>query len=48
MASFEQLHDWTLTPREAIELQKRLRERVRIEPLRRRVETVAGDRKSVV
>ena len=42
MASFEQLHEWSLTPREAVELQKRLRERVRIEPLKRKVETVAG------
>lgn len=42
MAHFEQIHDWSLTPREAVELQKRLRERVRIEPLRKKVETVAG------
>ena len=43
MAYYEQLHDWTLTPREAIELQKSLRERVRVEPLgSRRIETVAG------
>jgi len=32
MAHFEQLHEWSLTPREAVELQKRLRERVRVEP----------------
>ncbi len=42
MASYEQLHDWQLTPREAIELQKELRERVRIAPLARKIETVAG------
>ena len=42
MASYEQLHDWNLTPREAVELQKSLRERVRIMPLTRRVETIAG------
>src|SRR3954471_23265946 len=42
MAHFEQLHEWDLTPREAVELQKRLRERVRITPLKKRVETVAG------
>ena len=42
MASFEQLHEWGLTPREAVELQKRLRERVRVEPLKTKVETVAG------
>jgi deoxyribonuclease V len=42
MARYEQLHDWTVTPREAIELQKRLRERVTLRPLDRRIETVAG------
>jgi deoxyribonuclease V len=42
MAEYEQLHEWSLTPREAIELQKRLRERVRVEPLRKKIETVAG------
>jgi deoxyribonuclease V len=42
MAQFEQLHEWNLTPREAVELQKRLRERVRVEPLKKKVETVAG------
>lgn len=43
MAKYEKLHDWNLTPREAVELQKRLREQVRIAPLgRRRIETVAG------
>src|SRR5918911_1701725 len=42
MASYEQLHDWKLTPREAVELQKQLRARVRLAPLTRRIETVAG------
>src|ERR687893_2695015 len=42
MAKFEQLHEWGLTPREAVELQKRLRERVRITPLGKKIETVAG------
>lgn len=42
MAKYEQLHDWNLTPREAVELQKKLRERVRLEPLRKRIETIAG------
>ena len=42
MASFEQLHEWSLTPREAVELQKRLRALVRITPLTKKVETVAG------
>lgn len=42
MANFKQIHDWTLTPREAVALQKSLRERVRIEPLAGEVRTVAG------
>jgi deoxyribonuclease V len=43
MAHYEQLHDWTMTPREAVELQKRLRERVRVRPhAGKRIETVAG------
>lgn len=42
MASYEQLHEWTATPREAVELQKSLRERVRLLPLSKPVETIAG------
>lgn len=42
MAQFKQLHDWNLQPREAVELQKRLREQVRIAPLARPVKTIAG------
>jgi deoxyribonuclease V len=42
MARYEQLHDWAMTPREAVELQKSLRERVRVEPLKKRIETIAG------
>lgn len=42
MAHYEQLHDWNLSPREAVELQKSLRERVRLVPLGREIETVAG------
>lgn len=42
MAHYEQLHDWDLTPTQAIALQQELRERVRIEPLSRPVETIAG------
>lgn len=42
MASYKKLHDWDLEPREAVELQKRLREQVRIKPLRRKIRTVAG------
>jgi deoxyribonuclease V len=36
------LHSWDLTPREAIEVQQRLRSMVRIEPLAREVHTIAG------
>src|ERR687889_148992 len=42
MAKYEQLHDWALTPREAVELQKQLRARVRVVPLKKKIETVAG------
>src|ERR1044072_4400672 len=42
MAKYEQLHEWSLAPREAVELQKRLRERVRVVPLKKKVETIAG------
>jgi deoxyribonuclease V len=42
MARYRQLHDWTVTPREAVELQKSLREQVRLRPLAKRIETIAG------
>ena len=42
MAGYLKLHDWNLTPKEAVELQKRLREHVRIEPLVREIKLVAG------
>jgi len=42
MARYEKLHEWDLTPREAVELQKRMRGSVRVEPLGRKVETIAG------
>ena len=42
MAGFTKLHEWDLAPRDAVELQKRLRERVRLEPLAGEVRTVAG------
>jgi deoxyribonuclease V len=42
MAQYEQLHDWTMTPREAVELQRSLRERVRLQPLRKQIKTIAG------
>jgi deoxyribonuclease V len=39
---YEKLHEWDLTPTEAVELQKRLRSEVRVEPLKREPQTVAG------
>ena len=36
------IHRWALTPRQAIRLQQRLRERVRIEPLAGPIRRVAG------
>jgi deoxyribonuclease V len=42
MARYTPLHDWDVTPREAVELQKSLRERVRLTPLTRPIETIAG------
>jgi deoxyribonuclease V len=42
MAQYTQLHDWTMTPREAVELQKSLRERVRLRPLTKKIKTIAG------
>ena len=42
MASYEQLHDWPQTEGEAVALQKRLRESVRVEPLKKKIETIAG------
>jgi deoxyribonuclease V len=43
MAHYEQLHDWAIRPREAVELQKQLRERVLVRPhAGKRIETIAG------
>ncbi len=42
MAKYKQIHDWKMTPREAVELQKSLREHVRLAPLERPIETIAG------
>lgn len=42
MARFTQLHDWSMTPRDAIDLQKQLRDRVKLAPLDRTIETIAG------
>jgi deoxyribonuclease V len=39
---YKKLHDWNLTPTKAVELQKELRDQVRIEPLKREVNLVAG------
>src|SRR5262249_60709140 len=36
------LHSWDLTPGEAIEVQQRLRNLVRLRPLARPVDTIAG------
>jgi deoxyribonuclease V len=40
--AIQPLHSWDLTPREAIALQQELRLRVRLEPLRREIKTIAG------
>lgn len=42
MAHYQSLHDWNLTPQEAIALQSRLRQQVQITPLTRPIETIAG------
>ena len=42
MAHYRKLHDWSMTPREAIELQKSLRDRVIIAPPDRPIRTIAG------
>ncbi len=39
---YKKLHDWNLTPTEAVELQKELRGKIHIEPLKREVNLVAG------
>jgi deoxyribonuclease V len=42
MATFKAINEWNLTPSEAVDLQKQLRDRVKLEPLRKEVRTVAG------
>lgn len=42
MARYEKLHDWKLSPREAVELQNELRAGVRIMPSKTEIKTVAG------
>lgn len=42
MPTFTQLHDWNLSPREAVALQNELRNRVLVTPPKRPIETIAG------
>jgi deoxyribonuclease V len=42
LVHYDRLHDWNLTPTEAVALQKSLRDRVRIEPLPETATLVAG------
>ena len=43
MATYQRLHEWKMTPREAVELQKSMRAQVRVVPhAGRKIETVAG------
>jgi deoxyribonuclease V len=42
MAHFERLHDWDVAPAEAVALQQRLREQVRLQPAPQPVRTIAG------
>ncbi|RRB01104.1 deoxyribonuclease V [Larkinella rosea] len=42
MATYQQLHDWIVTPTEAVALQQQLRHEIRIQPLTKPAETIAG------
>lgn len=42
MASYTQLHDWKVSPTEAVQIQKQLRDQVRLKPLKKPVHTIAG------
>ena len=42
MANFQPLHDWNLSPTEAVALQQQLRSQIRIEPLTKTPQTIAG------
>jgi deoxyribonuclease V len=42
MARYQQLHEWNLSPREAIQMQQSLRERVLVEAPRSEITTIAG------
>ncbi|MBN8820574.1 MULTISPECIES: deoxyribonuclease V [unclassified Spirosoma] len=42
MATYQPLHDWSVTPTEAVALQQQLRSQIRIEPLSVPSKTIAG------
>ena len=42
MANYTRLHDWAVEPREAVQVQQQLRERLVLKPLDKSVETIAG------
>ncbi|GAB3907610.1 endonuclease V [Larkinella knui] len=42
MATYQLLHDWNVTPAEAVALQQQLRHQIQIQPLTKPVETIAG------
>ncbi|MCK8491403.1 endonuclease V [Spirosoma sp. RP8] len=42
MATYQPLHDWNVSPAEAVALQKQLRSQIRIEPLTTPPKTIAG------
>jgi deoxyribonuclease V len=42
MAHYQLLHDWTVSPAEAVALQQQLRSQIRIEPLAEPPKTIAG------
>ncbi|WP_266363808.1 deoxyribonuclease V [Tellurirhabdus rosea] len=42
MSRIHTLHDWNVTPEEAVALQQRLRSQIRIQPLEKPVELIAG------
>ena len=42
MAHYQSLHDWNVSPTEAVALQQQLRSQIRIEPLTKTPKTIAG------
>ncbi len=42
MAQYTSLHDWQVTPAEAVALQQQLRSQIRIQPLTKTPKTIAG------